>query len=217
MQFSDTWNRVLVFLVIYVLIIVGGHFVGEALKEAAGFDSFGNRTRHGDFFLWFGTALFVVFLAVPFVPGIEISVALFSAFGRDVAPLIYFASIAALSISFFVGRLFPLRAIVALFRFLRLEKAEKFVKHLVPLKPRQRLRLLVESAPTKIIPFLVRYRYIALAVALNLPGNAIIGGGGGIAMLAGISRLFAPVPFLVTVAIAVVPIPLAFYVYGRVF
>ncbi|MGA1369426.1 MAG: hypothetical protein ACO394_13000, partial [Blastocatellia bacterium] len=44
---------------------------------------------------------------------------------------------------------------------------------------------------------------VVLAVALNMPGNAMIGGGGGIAMLAGMSGLFALPVFVMVIAIAV--------------
>lgn len=40
-------------------------------------------------------------------------------------------------------------------------------------------------------------RYVALAVLLNIPGNVVIGGGGGIAFAAGMTRLFSfPLPSL---------------------
>ena len=53
-----------------------------------------------------------------------------------------------------------------------------------------------------------------LGLALNLPGNTLVGGGGGIAMVAGLSGLVSPLGFLVTVAVAVAPIPLLFLVLG---
>jgi hypothetical protein len=54
-------------------------------------------------------------------------------------------------------------------------------------------------------------------VAINLPGNIVIGGGGGIALMAGLSRLFSPSGFVVTVAIATLPIPLAWLIFGENF
>jgi hypothetical protein len=215
MPLTSTNMRLLAILVMYLLIIVIGHFGGEYLRDYLGFNNPEGRPRHATYFLVIGTALYVVLLALPFVPGIEISVALFAAFGKQVALIIYLASIISLALSYLLGRLFSVRVITALFRFLRLEAAAEFSQRLEPLKPRQRLELLVNSAPARFVPFLTRYRYVALAVALNVPGNAIIGGGGGIAMLAGISGLFRVVPFLATIAIAVIPIPLAFFVVGK--
>jgi len=51
-----------------------------------------------------------------------------------------------------------------------------------------------------------RYRYLALAVLLNVPGNAVIGGGGGIAMLVGMTRLFSFPAYIATVVLAVSPV-----------
>ena len=64
----------------------------------------------------------------------------------------------------------------------------------------------------KVLKILLLYRYLALALAINMPGNIVLGGGGGIAMMAGLSRMFDPLPFLLTVLIAVLPIPLIFFV-----
>jgi hypothetical protein len=49
----------------------------------------------------------------------------------------------------------------------------------------------------------LRRRYIAPALALNIPGNALIGGGGGIALFAGVSGLYAPMPTVLAFAVAV--------------
>ncbi len=54
-----------------------------------------------------------------------------------------------------------------------------------------------------------------MALALNIPGNALIGGGGGIVLMAGISRLFRPVPFAVTLALAISPLPIAIMLFGK--
>jgi hypothetical protein len=49
----------------------------------------------------------------------------------------------------------------------------------------------------------------ALAILFNLPGSALVGGGGGISLAAGISRLVTYPQFLITTALAVSPIPIA--------
>ena len=59
--------------------------------------------------------------------------------------------------------------------------------------------------------------YVALALAVNTPGNSIIGGGGGILMLAGVLRLFHWSGILLTLMIATLPIPLAVFVIGTEF
>jgi len=47
-----------------------------------------------------------------------------------------------------------------------------------------------------------------VAAAFNIPGNALIGGGGGIALVAGMSGLFRLPTYILMVAIAISPIPL---------
>jgi hypothetical protein len=60
----------------------------------------------------------------------------------------------------------------------------------------------------------LRHRYIALALVVNVPGNSVIGGGGGIMMMAGLSGIFTPAQTFLTVAIAVSPVPLAILFLG---
>ncbi len=75
--------------------------------------------------------------------------------------------------------------------------------------------LMLDRSPKRFFPFLLRHRYLALMAAVNLPGNIVIGGGGGIALIAGLSRLFFPSVFVLTVAIAISPVPLAWLMFGE--
>jgi hypothetical protein len=189
---------------------VGGIWLNDHFR----LDNTANDTPHLQHALWLGIAVYVVLLALPFVPGIEVSLAVLAAFGKEAALLIYVASIIALILSYLLGRLVPLRFIASFFQYLGMAQAEELVGRLEPLSKNERLSLLVESAPKRIVPTLIRHRYIAIAVMLNLPGNALLGGGGGIALLAGVSGLFAFAPFVGIVAIAVMPIPLAAYLFA---
>ncbi|NNL35816.1 MAG: hypothetical protein HKP35_08360 [Silicimonas sp.] len=56
----------------------------------------------------------------------------------------------------------------------------------------------------------MRNRYLALAIAINVPGNSLVGGGGGLAFVAGASGLFSFPAFLLTIMLAVAPVPLFF-------
>jgi hypothetical protein len=56
---------------------------------------------------------------------------------------------------------------------------------------------------------LLRHRCIALAILFNTPGNALLGGDGGIALAAGASRLVSVRAFLLTLLVAVAPVPAA--------
>ncbi|HXV11709.1 MAG TPA: hypothetical protein VD839_12995, partial [Burkholderiales bacterium] len=54
---------------------------------------------------------------------------------------------------------------------------------------------------------LLNHRYLLLALLLNLPGNVLIGGGGGIAMMAGMSRLYSFPSYLALISVAILPGP----------
>lgn len=69
---------------------------------------------------------------------------------------------------------------------------------------------LIEIAPARWVPLLLRHRYLAMIVVLNLPGNSLLGGGGGLALAAGMSGLFRLPWFVATLLVAVAPLPLFF-------
>ena len=52
---------------------------------------------------------------------------------------------------------------------------------------------------------------LAIAILVNLPGNYILGGGGGIAIACGTRRRISWKGFLVTIILAVSPVPLLVY------
>jgi hypothetical protein len=160
---------------------------------------------------------YVILIALPFVPGVEIGLGVLMILGPKTAPLVYLCTLAALSLSFGVGRFIPERMLISLLGDLHFRKATHLLTELEGLDAQQRLRMILQRAPIRIVPFLLRHRYIALIVALNLPGNMVIGGGGGIALMAGLSRFFTPYAFVLTVAIAVSPVPLAWLVLGDQF
>jgi len=163
---------------------------------------------HGLHIMIGGIILFAVLMAIPFVPGIEISVALLALFGANIAIAIYAATVAALALSWLVGRLLPISSISPVFDAVGLHQARDLVWKLRPLNAEKRFEMLIHHAPKRIIPTLLNHRYLAVMVALNVPGNALIGGGGGIALLAGMSGLFSFPRFLIAVALAALPVPL---------
>jgi len=159
-------------------------------------------------------ALYIVLLALPFVPGVEIGLILLAMFGASIAPVVYGATVLALFCSFLVGRLLPEASAAPLFDRLRLHRVADGVRRMQSLPREKRLELLVRNAPSRIVPFLLRHRYVALIVVLNLPGNTLIGGGGGIGLAAGYSRLFGTGGYLAAVALAVAPVPLTVIIFG---
>ena len=155
--------------------------------------------------------LYVLLMTIPFMPGIEIGLALMLMLGSKGALLVYLCTLVALSISFAVGRMISPHLVCRLLDWFYLRKASSLVRQLEPLSPQQRLELLNKKAPARIAPFLLRHRYLTIAVALNLPGNSLVGGGGGIGLVVGMSRIIPFQAYAALLAMAVAPVPLWFY------
>lgn len=213
---SRTWSRITLGLKLALLagVLLGLYLGGNAVQHAIGrrLGVVDNPWTDGRVLL--ATAAYVVMLALPYVPGMEISLALLVILGAPGALLVWVATLVALSLSYGAGRLVPLSALTGLLGWLRLERARALVRAVHPLPPDEKLALLLRSAPSRWVPFLLRHRYLAIAIILNLPGNAVIGGGGGIGTAAGLSGLFRYPAFLLAVGIAAAPIPLAVWLFG---
>ena len=95
-----------------------------------------------------------------------------------------------------------------------MRRAADLVARAAPLSGHERLEMLLEGQPKRALSLGLRYRYVALALAVNTPGNSIIGGGGGIMMMAGLSGIFSPLATFLTIALAVSPVPLAVIFLG---
>ena len=160
---------------------------------------------------------YALLISIPFVPAVEIGVGLLVMEGAAVAPYVYVATVLGLLLAFGIGRYLSLDWLHALFRDLHMQRACRMVQSIKERPSETRLRALSDRLPGWLAPFVVRYRYATVAVLLNLPGNAVIGGGGGIMMIAGISRLFTAPALAATVLIAVLPVPLAVWLIGADF
>ncbi len=159
--------------------------------------------------------IYMLLMMLPFIPGAEIGLGLMATFGSAIAPLVYAATIVALAGSFLLGRLVPEKTIIAIFEAIRLKRAAALLRQLSPLTTDERLRFLLDSySSSRVVGYLVRYRFLAIILALNLPGNAVIGGGGGICMVAGFCRMFSFGQFLIAMSLAVLPVPLAIFMSG---
>jgi len=162
------------------------------------------------FIVFASAALYAVLMALPFMPAIEVGLTLMSMLGAGGIVLVYLCTVLALSLSFLAGRLLPTHYVAHALGRLRLGRARKLVEDLEPLGAEERLRFLARSAPSRIVPSLLHHRYLVLAVLLNLPGNAVIGNGGGIALIAGMSRLYPFPRYVLSVCVAISPVPLFF-------
>jgi len=199
---------------VYAGLVVGGIAGGHWLAGLVEMDLRPSTEPRVHAMLMFATGIYVLAAAMPFVPGAEIGAILMITFGTPIAPLVYTAMVAALLAAFLVGRFVPAATLAVVFGFLGLQRARVMVEHLHELPPQERLSYLIARAPTRIVPTLLRHRYAAIVVVLNIPGNTLVGGGGGIALLAGMSGLFTSLYFAVAVAVAVAPIPLLVLLTG---
>lgn len=210
------WGAILKLLSLIALLIAANIFVRNYMEVLhfpirPGNEDAVHRT------IMMSAVLYALLLAVPFVPGAEIGLGLLAMLGPPIALLVYLCTVAGLSLSFILGRLIPLSVLARVTKDIKLDRTSKLLKEIEPLNKKQRLSYLTSKAPKRLLPLLLRYRYLALAAALNIPGNYLIGGGGGIALFAGVSRLYSVPGFLITIALAVAPVPMAVLLFGTEF
>jgi hypothetical protein len=205
-------KRWLVLVLIYLALLLCGWIAGRELFELFAF-GVGPQDEVG-FNAMIAAALgvYIVTSATPFVPGAEIGFGLILLFGARIAPLVYSGMVLALSLSFLIGRFVPPSVVARGLAYFGLVKARDLVLQMAPLSGTDRLDFLTARAPRRLVPFMLRHRYLALILVLNLPGNSIIGGGGGIGLVAGLSGLYSFPAYLGALLIAVAPIPLMFII-----
>lgn len=157
---------------------------------------------------------YALILAIPFVPGVEIGLAILMIQGPSAAPVVYLATVSGLSLAFVIGQYMSLDTLsrtcsdLYMFRLCT-------ILHRIKTTPRDaRLDALNDRLPRWLAPFLVGYRYVTLAALINLPGNIAVGGGGGIVLAAGLSRLFHTGLVILTIALATLPVPLLVWLVG---
>jgi hypothetical protein len=198
-------------LLIFILLATwGAHYIRDALN----LEIMPRNEQGVHRAVMLGTVAYVFLLALPFVPGAEIGIALLTSFGASIAPLVYAATVVAMMLSYVIGLVLPTATLVKLLMFLRMRQAADLIARAATLPADQRVGMLLEEAPPNIVSLVLERRYIALAIAVNIPGNAVIGGGGGIMMMAGLSGIFAPVPTLIAILIGVSPVPFAVFFFG---
>jgi hypothetical protein len=207
------WLRVVCVVLFYGFLVYAGQIVGDFALSHLEMDL---RPAHQAMIhriVMATAALYVLLLAMPFMPGVEIGLGLMILLGPDICLLVYLTTLVALVLSFLVGRLVPISWIIAMLDWLGLARARAMVSQFLLLPDSERMGFLLARVPAHFLSFLLRHRYLALAVMFNLPGNAFIGGGGGIALTAGISRVFSLPYFVLTIALSVAPVPLVFYLF----
>ena len=212
---SSTRLNLVFKLLLFVFLIIAGNYLSQWIADSLDFEitPVNEFTVHRIIII--SMIAYIVLMAIPYVPGAEIGLGFMMILGPKIVPLIYLCTLVSLFLGFMIGRFIPEKSIIKFLHDMHLRKASLFLTELEGLDSQRRFNLLLERSPTVFVPFLLRYRYLALLFIINMPGNIVVGGGGGIAMSAGMSRLFTPPRYLVTIAIAVSPIPLFLLVFGE--
>lgn len=206
--------RGLVRIAILLILIFAGNFFAGRIADILQIELLPSNENFVHRIIMASAAAYVILMAVPFVPGVEIGLALIAMLGPPIVFLVYLSTIAGLLLSFAMGRFISLNGLSKLLRDLRFDRSSQLIEAIEPMSKEQRLQFLAMKAPVRIVPFLLRHRYLTLAVLFNLPGNFLFGGGGGIAMVAGLSGLYSTFGYVVTVALAVSPVPIAVLMFG---
>lgn len=198
-------------IALIIVVVLAIHWLVDWATAAA--ESTGMRS------LMFGTLLvillaYALLIAVPFVPGIEIGISLLMLKGAAIAPMVYGATVLGLTFAFTMGRITPYAWIKSTLADLRLARASVLCEQLAPMTREDRLAVLMDTVPAWAKPVIGGGRYLLLAALLNLPGTALIGGGGGIAFIAGFSRLYHPMLTVLVIALAVLPVPATVWLMG---
>lgn len=208
------WSHVVLILFGLVALYVAGRFAANLVIEHFGFHLYPRLEPMMHRLILLTTICYVILTAIPFMPGVEIGLSLIAFLGPKISFLVYVSTVLALTLSYAAGRFVPARYCARALGFIGLNRAQELVNKMAPMNSAERLAYLTKNAPPGIISFLLRHRFIALAAAINIPGNALIGGGGGIALFAGMSGLFPFPMYLLTIALAVAPVPLIISVTG---
>ncbi len=195
------------FLKICLVVIVLSALIvtGKLLAAWIGLPKIDDQTEAA---MHFALLLFVLAVAIPFVPGAEIGLALLMILGKDAALEVYFAMLLALLLAFTAGRLVPVRFVAKLHN--RAESRWRLFR----LRSSCVHRKTSLAITKRLFNFVATNKHVSLGAILNMPGNSILGGGGGIALVAGASRKYSYLGFGTTIAIAVLPLPLLFYILG---
>ncbi len=198
--------RSLCLLVFWALLLVLGHQLShQGFHELQGaLTSSGYEI--GIVALTMSGLAYLLLLALPFVPGVELGLLIMLIFGLEGVIAAYLATIGGLCLAFTGARLLPNQMTSRWMLRLGLSEAAE--------NPGAAINGMVANAKGagrltgKIRTFLLDHRYLTLAMCLNLPGNSVLGGGGGIAFLSGLSGQFHWRRFILTVVLATAPIPI---------
>ena len=195
-------------VVLLLAFVAALNYAGHCLTEYLDQEIWPHSPQYLDQIIIVMMLIFFVFMTLPFLPAIEISLVLLALVEIKGVLVIYGLTILALSLAYGMGHRMPLHVLVRILYFFHLTKAAAVFARIAEADPASRLEMLQQEINSSMAQRWVRHRYLLLALLLNMPGNAVIGGGGGIAMLCGMSGLVSYPKFLLTTLLAALPIPM---------
>jgi hypothetical protein len=209
-----TWRRVVIWIFGFVVCVAVLHFfLSWSLNYVSEINTIsGSMTMVGVIVI--SLIIYAVLIATPFMPGIEVGIALLMLQGAQIAPFVYAATVIGLFTAYLIGRWIPIAWLHRLLCDLGLSKLCSFLDTIETTPAEDRMATQRAILPAWLAKLTIDYRYVTLGLLLNLPGTFALGGGGGILMAAGLSRLFHGWVILATLLIATLPVPLVVWVMG---
>jgi hypothetical protein len=204
--------KILLLIIVIVLLNSGGGWLAHQIN----FQLYPRHEPYLHLVILGSFGLYILLMTLPFMPGIEIGLTLMLFLGSKGVVLVYCCTLIALSISFLIGQRIPLQKFAKFFGWLHLKKARDLILEMEPLPPCERVAILHKKAPARIVPHLLNHRYLTIGLLLNLPCNAVIGGGGGIGMIVGMSGLITYTRYLLTIAVSISPVPIVIFLKGSI-
>lgn len=191
---------------VWVTLLVLGHSLSHMGFHDAQSMLLAMRDALGPITIALLVIIYGLVLAMPFLPGVELGLLIMAVFGPAGALAAYLATLGGLMLAYGVGRALPEHVIV------------KWLGRVGVVLPNGGIVAAVDrmiapkatdlSPPRRLAANLLNHRHLSLALCLNFPGNAALGGGGGVALLCGASRQFGWRAFVLTIAIAISPVPI---------
>ena len=156
-----------------------------------------------------GAIVYAILLSIPFFPGVELGWLIIMLYGKDSIILIYLFTLLGLIVSFSVGRWLGTYCVSCQSKLERFNQTysatfNRLVEKVHGFFSQTRCSLVFNR-------ILQKSPYFVLAILINIPGNSLVGGGGGIALLSGLNRAISFKGFVITLIIAVSPLPILLY------
>lgn len=148
-----------------------------------------NELVETDLILIISSIIYAILLAIPYFPGIEVGFVIMIIFGGKGVISVYIATTIGLLAAFLLGN--------------NMRKNSRVTNRFS--------QILISEITQKIANF---SPMLALMILLNLPGNIVLGGGGGIAMSYGYYRKLSTFRFIISLLIATSPIPILIGILG---